>query len=123
MCGFVYSTDCSTLGIRRNRCAKCELKDRVETLEDIVGIVHYVISKSNIKDMTIEAMTENILKELISDEIILKGLKQDNLDIIYNFFNKTITGDEMVKDLVKYLEYDPNLYELVKELIISVNNK
>lgn len=117
-CGKTFATDISTLGLKRSKCGVCELEKRVEKAEDIVGIVHYIISKSNIdKKISVNKMCEDVLKGIIPKSTIEKGLEKSNLDNIYLFFNTIVLGQEIKMDLVAYLEYDPNLYELIIHLL------
>ena len=121
-CGKDFVTDISTLGLNRSRCGICELEKRIEKTEDIVGIVHYIISKSNIdKKISVNKMCEDILKGIIPKATIEKGLEKVNLDSSYLFFNTSVLAKEIKMDLANHLEYDPNLYDLIIHLLNYVN--
>ncbi|MEG1482928.1 MAG: hypothetical protein RSA57_03920 [Cetobacterium sp.] len=120
LCGNFYKTDCSTLGINRKKCGMCCIIDGIEAMKEIVPVIYYIVSKSDIQNNDLKDITRNILKNKLSDDIIELGLEDKLLNEICSILDKDSSYMiEVRNDLSNYLKEYDNINDLIKRLLLK----
>ena len=103
-CGKLYETSCETLGINREKCGMCDIRDRVEDLKEISSIIYYIVSKSKLQGNDLKQITRNLLKNKLPNDYIELGLEDKTLTKICSILDSDSPYmTEVRRDLSKYL--------------------
>lgn len=120
-CERPFETDTATLGVNRDECAICALSERVKTQKDVVAIINFVVSETKLTGVTVPEMVKKLLSTKMSEveiEYALEQLKTNNFHIFFE--NKNLLAEEMIQDLVRYLNHDPNIYPFIDGLFKNI---